>query len=474
MAGIVAYGAYVPYYRLKRSEIAAVLGEGGGKGTRAVASFDEDATSMGVEAARGALRAAPAGATPERILFATANPPYLDKTNATLVQAALGLDERTLAVDVLGSVRSSVGALVTAAESPVPTLVALADVRFGPAGGAEERESGDAGAALLFGPPGDGPVAATVLAHASRSREFLDRWRLPTWASSRTWEDRFGEHVYRRLGSDALADALAEAGTSIDEVDHLAVVGLHGRAVAAVARASGVARERILPDLAARFGNPGAAAPGVALVDALERAEPGQLVALVVLADGATAVLLRAGEAVRSARSGPSLQDQLDRGAEGLAYPTYLIWRGLLEGDVPRRPDPAAPAPAPVNRLAGYKLGFAGTRCAGCSAVHLPPSRVCASCGEQDRMEEVPMADVVGTVRTVTVDHLVFSLHPPTASAVLDLDGGGRCTVDLTDVDPSTVAIGDRIELTFRRLHSTNGIHNYFWKGRPARQRAEA
>src|SRR5438105_12861408 len=87
LAGIVAYGAYVPYHRLKRSEIAAVLGEGGGKGARAVASYDEDATSMGVEAARVALRSDPARpsgrvAVPERILFATANPPYLDKTNA--------------------------------------------------------------------------------------------------------------------------------------------------------------------------------------------------------------------------------------------------------------------------------------------------------------------------------------------------------------------------------------------------------
>src|SRR5438309_11002446 len=99
LAGIVAYGAYVPYHRLKRSEIAAVLGEGGGKGTRAVASYDEDATSMGVEAARAALRSTPAGLTPERVLFATANPPYLDKTNAAVVHAALDLPASALAVD---------------------------------------------------------------------------------------------------------------------------------------------------------------------------------------------------------------------------------------------------------------------------------------------------------------------------------------------------------------------------------------
>ena len=29
------------------------------------------------------------------------------------------------------------------------------------------------------------------------------------------------------------------------------------------------------------------------------------------------------------------------------------------------------------------------------------------------------------------------------------------------------MAIGDRIEMTFRRLFTADGIHNYFWKGRP-------
>ena len=55
MAGLVAYGTYLPYNRLERSAIGAALGSPGGKGTRTVASFDEDATTMGVEAARAAL-----------------------------------------------------------------------------------------------------------------------------------------------------------------------------------------------------------------------------------------------------------------------------------------------------------------------------------------------------------------------------------------------------------------------------------
>jgi uncharacterized OB-fold protein len=41
--------------------------------------------------------------------------------------------------------------------------------------------------------------------------------------------------------------------------------------------------------------------------------------------------------------------------------------------------------------------------------------------------------------------------------------------LELTDVDADGVAIGDRVEPTFRRLSSADGIHNYFWKVRPVR-----
>ena len=104
--GIVAYSGYVPYWRLQRGAIGAALGSGGGKGTRAVASYDEDSTSMGVEAARLAMRGAPEGLRPGVVLFSTASPPYLDKTNATAIHAALGLDQGAMAADVGGAVRS--------------------------------------------------------------------------------------------------------------------------------------------------------------------------------------------------------------------------------------------------------------------------------------------------------------------------------------------------------------------------------
>ena len=87
--------------------------------------------------------------------------------------------------------------------------------------------------------------------------------------------------------------------------------------------------------------------------------------------------------------------------------------------------------------------------------------------GEIDQMEQVRMADIPATIATFTVDRLAFSLSPPVVAAIIDFDGGGRFQCELTDVDPASVAIGDRVTMTFRRLYTSGGVHNYFWKARP-------
>src|SRR5271170_5324305 len=101
MAGIVSYGSYIPYRRLKRAAIAQVLGVPATKGERAVASFDEDSVSMAVEAMRDALRALPARAV-QALFFATTTPPYAEKLNAAVVGAGTLMPAEIRAVDLAG------------------------------------------------------------------------------------------------------------------------------------------------------------------------------------------------------------------------------------------------------------------------------------------------------------------------------------------------------------------------------------
>jgi hydroxymethylglutaryl-CoA synthase len=465
---LIAYGAYVPYNRLQRSAIGNALGSGGGKGTRAVASYDEDSTSMGVEAARIALRQA-GDVSPRALWFATANPPYLDKTNATAIHAALGLDDDCMAADTAGSVRSGVGAIWAALDSEQPALVVLSDVRTGLPGGADEREGGDAAAALLFA-GGTAPSAAEVIGRAAITDEFLERWRLPGEQASHTWEDRFGEHVYVPLAREALDAALKDAGVSIGDVDQLVVTGLHTRAVKAVAAKAGA--KQVADDLTGSVGNTGTAHVGVVLADVLDRAQPGETIAVLVLADGAAAFVLRVGDAISERRPKTTVAAQVAGGRDDLGYQTFLSWRGFLTREPPRRPDPVAGAPPPSYRNEAWKFGFTGTTCEACGTRHLPPARVCVRCGAVDKMRPERLANVQATVATFTVDRLAYTPSPPLVAAILDFDGGGRFSLELTDVDPKTVAIGNRVEMTFRRLVTAGGVHNYFWKARPVRGNA--
>ena len=153
MRGILGHGAYLPYRRLDRSTIAAVAGTGGGKGTRTVASFDEDTTTMGVEAARLALRSAP-GTEVRPLVFSTVGPPTSTRPTPPRSTPRCASPADVPAFDVGGAVRSAAGALRLALAGGGPTLVVAADIRTGLPGSADEAAGGDGAAAVLVGDDG--------------------------------------------------------------------------------------------------------------------------------------------------------------------------------------------------------------------------------------------------------------------------------------------------------------------------------
>jgi 3-hydroxy-3-methylglutaryl CoA synthase/uncharacterized OB-fold protein len=455
VCGVIAYGGYVPRHRLSRAAIGEALDLPSGEGTRAVACYDEDSTSMGVEAARRALGGR---ARPASIHFATSSPAYADKTNATAIHAALGLGREGLAVDVAGSVRCATGAWRAAAASG--GLALMSDVRTGRPGSGDESQGGDGAAAFLLG-TGD-EVIAQIVAEESVTAEFLDRWRLPGEASSHVWEERFGLQIYVPLIREVAGRALAAAG--VEKPDHVIVSSPHSRAARTAAGA--FAPESVVGTVAQAVGYAGAADAGLALVDVLDRALPGQSILMLVAADGCDATVLRTTPLLAQRRNGAALAGQLEPARE-ISYATFLTWRGMLEREPPRRPEPERPAGPPSARAEAWKFAFVGSRCEACGRVHLPPRRVCAECGALGRMTPAPLANDQATVATYTIDRLAYSPSPPVIDVVVDFDAGGRFCCQATDATPEEIEIGDRVEMTFRRFYTAGGVHNYFWKARP-------
>lgn len=445
ITGLVGYGAYLPRYRL------AGAGIGLRRGDRVIAGFDEDSTTMAVAAAAEIPGARAANA----LYFATSTPAYADKTNATAVHAALGLAADSLAVDFAGSGRSGFAAILAAASTG--GLAVSADVRVGRPGSADEKLGGDGAAALLFGDTES--AIAEVVATASLTAEFLDRWRAPNSLTGQQWEERFGAERYASLIRATVERVLDTAG--LTGVDHVVLAcpnsGIVKRAATLVKGEKSVVTSPI--------GFSGACDAALTLCTVLDTAAAGESVLVLSAVDGCDAMLLRTTAALPATRQPRPVRAQRDGGLP-VAHLTYLSWRGLVELEPPRRPEPDRPSGPAGQRSALWKFGLSGSRCAVCGFVHLPPARICKGCGAADQMIGLPVAGLTGTVATYTVDHLAYSPSPPVVQAVVDVAGGGRFTCEVADAEPERIQVGSPVVFTFRRLFSAGGVHNYFWKAR--------
>ena len=123
--GILSYGAYIPQRRLQRSSIYAANAwfapelKGSAKGERAIGNWDEDAITMGVEAARDALtgwdRSSLGG-----LSLASTTLPFADRLNAGVIKEALNLKDSVSALDGTGSQRAGSSALIQALKGRPP------------------------------------------------------------------------------------------------------------------------------------------------------------------------------------------------------------------------------------------------------------------------------------------------------------------------------------------------------------------
>ena len=461
MRGIVSSAAYLPYRRLDRSQITAFVGQGGGLGTRAVASYDEDSTTMAVEAGRLVLHNH--DTAPTTVLFGTPFPAYADKTNATAIHAALRLPIDSLVLDLGASTRSAVGGLALALESNAPTLVLSADVRGGLPGSVEEAMGGDAGAALLVADDVDGPVIAEFIGRASATDEFVERWRAPGEIRTKVWDDKFSEVSLVPLGERAWKRALAQTGLVSSDVAAVAISAPSQRVGRSLAgKLDGV---RVIDDFAGAIGNSGAAQPALLTAALLEQATSGQVLALVTVADGADVLLFRATEALRTYRPVRPIADQA-LGGRSIPYGKFLSWRNILPVEPPRRPEPQRVSATAAARNEDWKFAFVGSKERDSGVVHLPPARVVAAVRARTRW--IRSRSLTRTARSSRSPSIEWRTRPAPQSCLQSSTSMAEdaCRWNSPMSTPTRSRSTVRVEMTFRRLYSADGIANYFWKGR--------
>ena len=469
MAGITSYGAYVPLWRLSRDAIMK-----GSRGEKAICYFDEDSTTMAVAAALDCLKGKDRNAI-DALFYATTTAPYKEKQIATTIAAAADLRKDINTADFTNSLRAGTSAMKAAldavkAGSAKQVLVVASDCRLGAPGTDFEQMGGDGAAAVIVS---DGAVAVNVDAIQSVSKEIHDIWRTQDDTFIRNWEDRFIYALGYRDTVIEVVTALSQKNSlNPDDFSKVILAAPQPRVIAEVSKKLGVdPKTQVQNPLFDVMGNTGAAFPLMLLIAALEESKAGDRILLTSYGNGADALALTVTDQIEKIRDRMGMKGHLATKRIVDDYRTYLQWRELLVFEAQPTPPGGFISSASLLRDQSQIMPLHGLRCKACNGVHFPPQRVCPKCKAKDNYEEERLSDKKGILFTFSGDNLCSRQEAPRVTAIVDFDGdgGGRMATIMTDRVLEEIEVGMPVEMTFRKLATERGFHNYFWKSMPVR-----
>lgn len=470
MAGIVSFGAYIPFYRLSRDTIAKAWGGRSVGGERSVANHDEDSVTMAAEAAISCL----AGFERPQVggvYFASTTSPYKEKQCSTIISAVLDLPTEIITADYANSLRAGTAALRAAMEtvnsgSAKNILITAADCRLGFPQSEQEQVFGDGAAALLVGNSG---VIAAIEGAYSVCEEITDVWRTDRDTFVRSWEDRWVvTYGYTRNMQRAISGIMRKYELTPKDFARVVLYSPDARSYRDLAQALGFdLKTQVQDPLLNMVGNTGAAHSLLMLAAALEEAKAGERILLASYGNGSDALILKVTPEIEKAKKLRSIKDYSVSKALLPSYERYLLFRQLLEQ--PQELFNVDAAASVTWRTRQWVYSFHGSKCKRCGTVSFPIDRICYTCQAKDEFEEVRLSERKGRVFTFSLDNLAGGPDVPLVQTILETEEGARIYCMMTEADPKEVKIGMPVEMTFRRFREARGFYNYFWKCRPVR-----
>lgn len=481
MIGITAYGGYVPRLRLSRQSAGQANAWyapqfAARKGTRAMVNWDEDSITMAVAAARDCLGPGEDRGRVRGVFLASDTLPFAERLNAGVVAGALALDESVDALDMGGSQRAALSALVQALArvraATGDVLVLAADNRRTRAASSQELDYGDAAAAMLVGRDG---VIAEFLGAGTLSVDFVDHFRGAGEEIDYHWEERWvRDEGIAKLVPRAIEAALEQSHVKAGQIDHFIFPSSFAKMDAQLAKACGISPEAVVNTLADSVGDSGLPHGMLLLAHVLERARPGQHILLAQFGSGAQALVFRVTDAIDAFKPVRGVSQWVARGVEERNYTKFLAFKGQLDLERGMRGEQdKKTALSTAWRHRNALLGLVAGKCEVTGSVHFPPSRLSYDQGKplQDTQRPHKLADRAARVLSWSAEYLSYNPAPPHHYGQIDFEGGGRILMDFTDLDVGEVDSGTTMEMVFRvkDVDERRGFTRYFWKATPVR-----
>ncbi|WP_327753852.1 3-oxoacyl-[acyl-carrier-protein] synthase III C-terminal domain-containing protein (plasmid) [Sphingobium sp. SJ10-10] len=471
--GISRFGAYVPRLRLDRSVIAAAHAwmapglKGQAKGSRAFTSWDEDAITMGVEAARDALGQGDAAGV-QAVRLASTHLPYADLQNAAIVARAIGVAGTVATSDVTGSQRAGTSALLQALKGGEVSLVIGSDNPFAKPASVQELGFGAGAAAFLVS---DENIAARLIGSATVVDVFVDHFRFSAADSDYNWEERWvRDEGYAKIVPAAVNAALADAQISIGDVQHFVMPSYLKGAADAVARKLKFAGT-VASGLEDGVGYAGAAQALLMLAATLEKAQPGERIMLVGFGQGADVLIFQATDAIKAAQPVRGVAGAIADALPTDSYLRMLSFYNGIEAEWGMRSEKSGKTPLTEQyRSANQMEGFNAGKCGSCGTVQFPQLQYCVTChAPGEGFINVPLRDEQAEVLTSTADWLSYHPSPPLWVGFVRFDSGARVLMEMVDIGKDGIDTGAKLRMVYRikEKDRQRGYNRYFWKATP-------
>jgi len=468
MVGIRATGTYNPIYRLERKEIARAMGTYSMGGVKAVSNYDEDSVTMAVEAVRSAVD----GINPseiEALLFASITSPYKDKQSASTVALGVDLKEGVFTSDLSNSIRSGAAALTLAMDrvksgSSKNVVITASDCRIGIGGSEFEQFYGDGAAALVIS---NEDLVATIEGSYEINDTILDVWQTSLESFPTSWEDRFIKTKgYQKTTIAVIRGLMEKYQLTVDDFQKVVIAVPDYKIQIGICKSFGFdIKTKLQESFFSSIGFTGSAHPLLMLAAAIAEAEPNDKILFVAYGDGAQAFVLSVTGLIKDRDVGHP-PDSIESVITLENYEQYLKIKGLIATEAARRP--LLPSSASYMwRERNYYTRFHGCKCLNCGTEQYPRQRVCYECKAKDNFEEIKLASRKGKIITYTKDYLFPCPIPPHIQTVVELEGGCRVYMMMTDVKPDEVKSHMPVKMTFRMLHDRSNFYHYSWKCSP-------
>lgn len=474
MIGITAYGAYYPRARLSKKAIAEANAwfdaslNALAKGERAICNWDEDALTMGVEAAKSCLRHTD-GEAPASLYFASTTFPFLDRQNSVVVSEALNLPNSIRTIDIAASQRASTSALIALLEGhrDSQSLLIASEHRKTKAGSRAEMLWGDGAASVMVGAKN---VLAEFVAAETIAVDFVDHYRGEEASFDYDWEERWiRDEGFMKIVPAAVDSLLIRANLKASDIAHFVFPTDQARTPAALAKRMGIAEKAVVDNGIASVGVAGTAQPILLLAGVLEKALPGDIILVTGFGQGCDALLFRATDLVNKAKPYYGLNAAIAHRQVETNYNKFLSFNNLVERDIGKRGEADKQTYlSGYNRRKDLLTGFIGGKCRECGTVQIPREKYCVNpdCHSLDSQDEHQFSNETGTVKTWTSDRLTFDWNPPAYFGMVQFESGAKLMMDFTEVEEGHIDAGSQVSFHFRikQFDTQRGFRKYFWK----------